>query len=219
MSEALLSVEGLWVQRAGPPEATPQVLLKALSFSLRSAERVAVTGPSGSGKTTLLRTLAGLTDAPQGQILFRGQPLLQTDITQHRSAVMYVGQKPALIEGSVRMNLSRPFQYLVRKGRSFSQEKAIELLNALALPEDVLERDRRALSVGEQQRVALVRALLLEPAVLLLDEPTSALDEENRDRVWALLRAREPLAALIVTHANTDRADRVLDLTPFRGTP
>jgi putative ABC transport system ATP-binding protein len=156
-----------------------------------------VAGPSGSGKSTLLRLLNRLADPDAGEVLYRGVDVRERDVLELRREVCLVPQLPALLEGSVAEN--------VRYGAALAGlEPGVERVLGLAgLGGAYAERDAARLSVGEQQRVMLARALALEPRVLLLDEPTSALDAESRGAVeQTLLELRERLeiSVVLVTH-------------------
>jgi ABC-type Fe3+/spermidine/putrescine transport system ATPase subunit len=154
-------------------------------------------GPSGSGKSTVLRLLNRLADPDQGMVLYEGADVRERDPLALRREVCLVPQLPALVDGSVADNVA----YGARlAGRSFDHRKCLELAGLDASFED---RDAGRLSVGEQQRVMLARALALEPRVLLLDEPTSALDEKARDAVESTLRElqeRTSISLVLVTH-------------------
>lgn len=154
-------------------------------------------GPSGSGKSTLLRLLNRLADPDSGRVVYEGRDVREYDPLALRREVSLVPQLPALIEGSVHDNVA----YGPRlAGRSFNARSCLELAGLDPAYED---RDASKLSVGEQQRVMLARALALEPRVLLLDEPTSALDQTARDAVEGTLRrlrARTAISLVVVTH-------------------
>jgi putative ABC transport system ATP-binding protein len=154
-------------------------------------------GPSGSGKSTLLRLLNRLADADSGRVLYEGRDVREYDPLALRREVSLVPQLPALIEGTVHDNVA----YGPRlAGRSFNARSCLELAG---LDPEFEGRDASKLSVGEQQRVMLARALALEPRVLLLDEPTSALDQTARDAVEGTLRrlqARTAISLVVVTH-------------------
>jgi putative ABC transport system ATP-binding protein len=156
-----------------------------------------VVGPSGSGKSTLLRLLNRLADPDSGRVVYEGKDVRERDPLELRREVSLVPQLPALIEGTVHDNVA----YGPRlAGHSFDARSCLELAGLSAAFED---RDCHKLSVGEQQRVMLARALALEPRVLLLDEPTSALDEAARDAVEGTLRslrARTAISIVVVTH-------------------
>ena len=164
-------------------------------------------GPSGSGKSTLLRLLNRLADPDSGRVLYEGRDVREYDPLALRREVSLVPQLPALIDGTVHDNIA----YGPRlAGRSFNARSCLELAGLDPAFED---RDASKLSVGEQQRVMLARALALEPRVLLLDEPTSALDQAARDAVESTLRrlsARTAISLVIVTH-DIAQAGRLAD--------
>jgi putative ABC transport system ATP-binding protein len=156
-----------------------------------------VVGPSGAGKSTLLRLLNRLADPDAGTIAYNGRPLTEYDPLQLRREVSLVPQLPALLEGSVGHNID----YAARlAGHEPDRERA---LNLAGLDLSFADRDVSKLSVGEQQRAMLARALAQNPQVLLLDEPTSALDEATRDAVeqtLAQLRREIDISIVLVSH-------------------
>ncbi len=192
----LLEANDLTVTAAGVP------LHSHLSFALEPGELVAVTGPSGTGKTTLLRTVCGLQDPAAGEILLQGRDAAMWGWPQFRRKLILVSQKPVLLAMTVEDNLRHPFTYRAAD-TPFPLLEARRLLNELGVGTSCWAQDAQTLSVGQQQRVSLIRSLLLEPLALCLDEPTSALDPESSERVQALLSrlaAERGLAALVVTH-------------------
>src|SRR5215207_1449712 len=154
-------------------------------------------GPSGSGKSTLLRLLNRLADPDKGRVLYQGRDVREHDPLTLRREISLVPQLPALVDGTVHDNVA----YGPRlAGRSFDARSCLELAG---LDPGFEDRDASKLSVGEQQRVMLARALALEPRVLLLDEPTSALDQAAREAVEGTLRrlrARTAISLVVVTH-------------------
>lgn len=199
--------------------ADGRTLWHDLQCALHAGESLAVTGPSGVGKTLLLRTLAGLRSADAGEVWFDGRGLDDWWLPGYRARVVYLAQRPGLPDGSVRDALAAPFALRVHRGQRFSPEDAVHLLAALDIQPAFLDQATDDLSGGEAQVAALVRALLIEPRVLLLDEPTAALDPERTLRVEALLRAwltgDAQRACIWVSHDATQVArvsDRVLAL-------
>jgi putative ABC transport system ATP-binding protein len=166
-----------------------------------------VVGPSGSGKSTLLRLLNRLADPDSGKVVYEGKDVCEYDPLPLRREVSLVPQLPALIDGTVHDNVA----YGPRlAGHSFDARSCLELAG---LDPDFESRDAAKLSVGEQQRVMLARALALDPRVLLLDEPTSALDQAARDAVETTLRGlrmRTAISTVVVTH-DMDQARRLAD--------
>ncbi len=151
-------------------------LLDDVNLTIFPNERVAIVGPSGAGKTLILRALALLDKSDAGEILWRGGPVTCAETPRFRAQVMYVNQRPALFEGTVEDNLRLPLTLSVHRERRFDRDRIGHLLEQFGRGAEFLRKRDRDLSGGEGQIVALVRALQLEPTVLLLDEPTSALD-------------------------------------------
>src|SRR3954452_17971804 len=166
-----------------------------------------VAGPSGLGKSTLLRLLDRLVDPDAGTVRYRGPDVREYDPLALRRQVCLVPQLPAPLEGTVADNVL----YGVRLvGGDADVPRLLELSG---LDPGFADRDASQLSVGEQQRVMLARALALDPEVLLLDEPTSALDETARDEIErTLLELRERVSIVLVTHDGS-QADRLTTRT------
>jgi putative ABC transport system ATP-binding protein len=157
----------------------------------------AIVGPSGAGKSTLLRLLNRLADPDSGTISYRQRPLVEYDPLSLRREVSLVPQLPALLEGTVESNLAYAAQLA---GEPLELDRCLRLAG---LPGKFGERDVSRLSVGEQQRAMLARALAQRPEVLLLDEPTSALDHAARDAIEATLaelRRELEISVVLVSH-------------------
>ena len=164
-----------------------------------------VAGPSGSGKSTMLRLLDRLSDAESGTVRYRGADVRERDPLELRREVVLVPQLPALLEGTVADNVR------FAAGLADLEPDVERLLDLAGLASDFADRDGAKLSVGEQQRAMLARALALEPRVLLLDEPTSALDPDTTRAIEATLaglRERLEIDVVWVTH-DLDQARRV----------
>jgi putative ABC transport system ATP-binding protein len=161
------------------------------------AGATAIVGPSGAGKSTLLRLLNRLADPDEGTIDYGKRPLGSYDPLALRREVSLVPQLPALLEGTVSSNLSYAAGLA---GKELDAERCLRLAG---LDAGFAGRDVARLSVGEQQRAMLARALAQEPAVLLLDEPTSALDHAARDAIEATLvelRRELEISIVLVSH-------------------
>ena len=193
MAGGLFSLRGVQASRGGRP------VLRALDLDIPEGV-TAVLGPSGSGKSTLLRLLNRLADPEQGTVSYRDREVRDFDPLELRRRACLVPQLPALEPGDVAENVALGPQMC---GEGVDVIRCLELAG---LGPEYVTRQADQLSVGEQQRVMLARALALEPEVLLLDEPTSALDERARAGVEATLaELMDELgtSAVVVTH---DRA-------------
>jgi putative ABC transport system ATP-binding protein len=171
------------------------------------AGATAIVGPSGAGKSTLLRLLNRLADPDRGEIAYRGRPLAGYDPLALRREVAFVPQLPALLEGTVESNLG------YAAGLGGKELDVPRCLRLAGLDPEYAGRDVAKLSVGEQQRAMLGRALAQRPAVLLLDEPTSALDHAARDAIEAALaelRGELEISVVLVTH-DPEQARRLSD--------
>lgn len=162
-------------------------LLHATDFMLRGGDKVAITGPSGSGKSVFLRTLALLEAPDSGEVLWRNQVVTSALIPRYRSRAIYIAQRPALMEGNVEDNLRFPYSLEVFKEQVFDIDQAIRMLHEAGKPTSFMNKMASDLSGGESQVISLIRALLLDPQVLLLDEPTAALDPKSSREVESLV--------------------------------
>lgn len=185
-----------------------QTILNNVSFRATVGDRIGVMGPSGSGKSSLFRLLNLLMSPTQGQISYKDKNLQDYAPTELRRKIGYVLQKPYLFGTTVQENLIYPYQLL---GQSPNLEEITAYLAQVKLPQNTLEKKNIALSGGEQQRIALIRSLLIKPDILLLDEVTAALDQENTTLLEELIvheQDRHQLTLLFITH-NPEQAKRL----------
>jgi putative ABC transport system ATP-binding protein len=187
-----------------------------VDLHLRPGDLRAVVGVSGSGKTTLLRALVGLTALARGSLTLDGRPLDRWEPTRWRRRVGMLPQRAVMLPGTVADNLAWPAHLRVARDSAAVQRDPGALLEALGLGRALLQRPASELSEGQGSRVALARAVLAGPSVLLLDEPTAALDEHSSDRVEAFVRslADDGIAVLWVLH--DPRRAEALPLPPLR---
>ena len=173
-----------------------QNLLKDISIEVSQGDRVAIVGPSGAGKTSLLRLLNRLSEPTSGSIYLENQDYRQIPVVQLRQQVTLVQQESKLLGMTVGEALAYP---LVLRGlpRAQIQQRLLSWIEQLHIPEDWLERTEVQLSVGQRQLVAIARALVIQPKILLLDEPTSALDVGRATHLLQIL------THLATTHQTT----------------
>ena len=192
-----------------------RTILDSASLSVARGEIVSLVGPSGSGKTTLLRVIAGLEQPSQGTVVIDNK--LMTGIPTHKRDVGLVFQDNQLFPHlCVFDNIAYPLR-IKRVSKALQIEKVNEMLSLIGM-EDLARRDVSQLSGGEAKRIAVARALVADPFILLLDEPLTGLDAELRDRLLddmgALLRTRRT-TVVHVTHDHNEAtrlSDRVVDV-------
>jgi putative ABC transport system ATP-binding protein len=196
-------------------------ILKGISFQIRGGELVTIVGPSGSGKSTLLGILAGLDQPTSGQVLIDGidiAPLSERYLAKVRNQkIGMVFQAFNLIPTLTALeNVEAPLQVGKRKGPHSVRAK--ELLTLVGLSHRLNHRPGQ-LSGGEQQRIAIARALATDPAIVIADEPTGNLDARNGEKILQLiadLRSQTGKTFIIATHdptvaAHADRTIRIVD--------
>ena len=202
-------------------------ILKEVDFEIAAGEVVAIIGASGAGKSTLLHLLGALDSPTGGDVLVGGRPVAGltdeelADVRNHH--VGFVFQFHHLLrEFTALENVMMPALIAGMSSREAS-ERASSLLLSVGVDHRESHKPNQ-LSGGEQQRVAVARALVNEPLVLLLDEPSGNLDTETSERLHDLLfrlRERQALSMVIVTHNRqlAAQADRILELTGGRLQP
>ncbi|MFM8313260.1 MAG: ATP-binding cassette domain-containing protein [Deltaproteobacteria bacterium] len=203
------------IQRQGNP------LIHKLSLTLKNQDRLILSGPSGIGKSVLLRTLVFLDPLKEGDIYFQGNKITAEQVPRFRSQVVYLGQKPSLSEGTVEDNFKKAFEFKTHKELVYSREKVIPILELFKLGETFLNQQAKLLSGGEAQIMALIRALIIEPKVLLLDEPTASIDvlktEIFEKHIVDWIASSQERALIWITHQKAQEnriGTRVLDLSP-----
>jgi putative ABC transport system ATP-binding protein len=202
-----------------------RTLWQRVSFALNSGDRLGLVGPSGAGKTLLLRQLAWLDPLQRGQILLRGRAPTSWTLPVYRSRVAYLPQRAIAFAGTVQQNLNQALGYASHRGqvagsKPYDEPRILGWLDLLGREAGFLRMAAERLSGGELQLLALLRALQLDPEILLLDEPTASLDPASTGRVEALLHqwlAQGERACLLTSHdaAQIERfTGRQLNLTP-----
>lgn len=199
--------------------------LRIDALSVRSGEKVACIGPSGSGKTTLVNLLAGVTVPEHGEVQLDGVTISALGDAERRALrrarIGLLFQELELLDYlSALDNILLPFHLMGARAAAEHRDAARALARSLGI-EPLLARRPHALSQGERQRVALCRALVTEPSLLLCDEPTGNLDPKSAGTALDLLFAeveRRKATLLMVTHDHglLPRFDRVIDMATLR---
>ncbi len=179
--------------------------LREVQFCVPRGGLALISGPSGAGKSTLLRLAARLEEPAAGVIRFAGRALADYAPPQLRRRMGYIQQTPVVVEGSVRENLLLPFAFAVNREMPVPDDAALQgWLDRLALTQVRLDDVAAALSVGQKQRLCIIRSLLLQPELLLMDEPTSALDRVSRSIVEGMMETlnAEGMTLMVVSHSD-----------------
>ena len=182
-------------------------LIDRVDIEIKAGPITVVMGPNGAGKSILLRLLHGLKTPTSGRVLWAGQ--VPSEAIRQRQAMVF--QRPVLLHRSVAANLD----FVLRLRKAGGKRRCHELLRKVGL-ENRAHQNARDLSGGEQQRLALARALALSPEVLLLDEPTASLDPASTANIEDMVSAahREGTKIIFVTH-DIGQARRLADEVIF----
>lgn len=223
MKEPLLRAQALARRFPRPDGAGEHTVLRSASLTLSAGEAVAIVGPSGSGKTTLIHLLAGLDRPDEGLVEIGGEVMStldedgRADLRSRRVGLVLQGDQ-LLPQCSALHNVLVPTLARPAGDRRARRARAQELLQAVGLSDFMSHRPAQ-LSAGQRQRVAVARALIQRPSVVLADEPTGALDRATSDsllEVLDTLRRDHATGLVIVTHdpevvARMDRTLRLVD--------
>ncbi|MGK7921843.1 MAG: ATP-binding cassette domain-containing protein [Trichodesmium sp.] len=176
-------------------------LLKDISFAVEKGARVAIVGTSGAGKTSLLRLFNRLNSPTSGYIYLDNQDYRKIPVTQLRQQLTMVLQESKLLGMSVAEAIAYPLKIRGLKQAEI-QDRCGYWREKLKIPDEWLSKSELQLSVGQKQLVAIARAIVIQPKILLLDEPTSALDIGTAHRVIELFTtlAESQITVIMVNH-------------------
>lgn len=185
------------------------VALNSIDLSIPEGCSMGIVGESGSGKSTLARIIAGLEERDSGELLFRGRPIddwLKKDRSAYLREIQFVFQDPLSSlnpRRSIRKSLLAPLEALSEMSANAREQRLLQVLRETQLDEAFLGRYPHEFSGGQAQRIAIARALMVEPRVLILDEPVSALDVSIQAEILKLLgslRKERGLTYLFISH-------------------
>ena len=208
-------IEMRGVQFAYPtrPEA---IVLNDFSFTAKAGQRIALVGPSGSGKSTTVSLLFRFYDPVQGEILIDGQPIRDLPLQGLRRNLALVPQEVLLFGGTIRENIAygKPGATNAEIEAAAQKANAAQFISTLPEGYETIVGERGTqLSGGQRQRIAIARAILADPAILILDEATSSLDAESERLVQdALDKLMENRTSIIIAHrlSTVRQADQIL---------
>lgn len=196
-SETIITVKGL------KKDFGENSVLKDINFSVNKGDVTCIIGSSGSGKSTMLRCINLLEEPTGGEIIFKGQNILETkNIPAYRAKVEMVFQSFNLFENmTVLKNCMIGQRKVLKADKETARKEAMYYLEKVGMAPYINAKPKQ-LSGGQKQRVAIARALAMKPDVILFDEPTSALDPQMVGEVLDVIKAiaKEGLTMIIVTH-------------------
>lgn len=193
-----------------------ELVLKDVSFNIKSREKVAIVGPTGSGKTTFVNLIARLYDVNSGDILIDGVSVKEWDLKNLRSQIGYLIQDTFLLKDTIYNNL--------RYGNEkITKAECIEVLKNIGgwdfiekLPKKLdteIDKDGHSFSVGQKQLIAIARILLRKPKLMILDEATASIDTRSEKIVQRAIRiATKDVTSIIIAHrlSTIDNADKII---------
>lgn len=198
MESSALELRGVSKYRWENGGSGRKTVLQGIDATVPVGSLITIMGPSGAGKSTLLGLLNRLEEPDEGEVLYRGKRLQEWQVLELRRRVGLVFQNPVMFDGTVEENIL----YGPKLRHEVLDTDPMKLLEQMGLPGEMLWRQARELSGGEQQRVALARTMANRPEVLLLDEVTSSLDPESALAIEQLVvnLNQEGVTVLWVTH-------------------
>ena len=221
IANSVAALEAIDIRKSLPLGHERIEILRGISLRIQKGEFVAIVGPSGSGKSTLLGIIAGLDNPTSGQVLVDGVDITKMGEGQlakvRNQKIGMVFQAFNLVPTlTAQENVELPLY--VGKHQGSASDRAKELLALVGLGHRLGNRPNQ-LSGGEQQRVAVARAMATNPAIIIMDEPTGNLDQRNSDNILQMirdLREKTGTTFIIATHdpnvaASADRAIRIVD--------
>ncbi|MCF8216793.1 MAG: ATP-binding cassette domain-containing protein [Chlorobium sp.] len=177
-----------------------------LDLTVHAGAFILVRGGSGTGKSTLLRLICRLNQPDNGLIIFKERNIIDIPPAVLRSMVSYVAQIPQMVDATVEENLLLPFSFATNRSKTApGKQELVRMLAEFYLEEVGLDQSALKLSTGQKQRLAIMRAILQQPDMMLLDEPTSALDPESAAMVFSImerLNTTRNMTILSVTHSD-----------------
>jgi len=191
-----------------------QSLYDRFCMQVKKGEKVTLAGESGTGKTTFLHLILGFIPIQEGTVKIMDQPLNADNIEYIRSNIAYVPQELHLPLGTAGEMFYMPFGFRQNRDKKPDRKKTHQTLEALGLPEHLLDKNLDEISGGQKQRLAIGSALLLGKSILILDEPTASLDGKSIQRVALMVFNRKDLTVLSTSHNKwwIEQSDKIFNL-------
>ncbi len=172
------------------------IILNNINLSVNKGDIIVIIGESGSGKSTFLKLLNALIPPTKGKIFFNGKDIYSYNPSNLRKKICFIPQVPIAISE----NVFNEFKII---NPEIKKEDVAHLLHEFKLNENILNKSMNNLSIGQQQRISILRGIINKPEIILLDEPTSSLDEENIEiliEIIKKLNSKFQISFIVVTH-------------------
>ncbi|MBN1327604.1 MAG: ATP-binding cassette domain-containing protein [Candidatus Cloacimonetes bacterium] len=204
----MLQINDLHVVKEG------KKILNGIDLQIDPGEKIVILGESGSGKSTLLKSIILFETITSGEIKFSGAIIDKLNVSEYRKNFIYISQKAPQSFSSVKEYICLPFQFR-RNKRNTPEESVLKTyLENFNFASAIMEQNYNDLSGGEQQRITIIQALLINKPIFLLDEITSNLDKKNVSRVVEQILSERARSVIYVTHDtdNLDKFDKIYRL-------
>lgn len=175
-------------------------VLDSFSFAIEKGDKVVFQGPSGKGKSTILNLILGFIKPDEGQIIYDGHIVTNSNIQKLRSECSWLPQDFQLGEGIVRNVIYQPFEFKKNYNLKPGIERVVKVFESLGLARNLLEKKFTAISEGQKQRVGLAICHLLDRKLILLDEPTSSLDPKSKSMAIDLFLKKSEATVISTSH-------------------
>lgn len=192
----MLKVDNICIRKGG------RDIFSDIYLNVKATDHILIKGASGSGKSTLLKSILMFEHLVAGSVQLHGKNVTVDNINEHRRDIAYIGQKAPHFDGAVGEFLKLPFSFKANLTLDFpSEDKIMKMIKLFSFDSlDILSRNYNSLSGGEQQRISIIQALLIDKPVYLLDEITASLDPANKKVVVNSFCRLKEKTLLIVSH-------------------
>ncbi|MCD4680525.1 MAG: ATP-binding cassette domain-containing protein [Bacteroidales bacterium] len=191
---SLLSLQNISVVFNNKP------VIRNFNMDINSGDKIAIKGDSGSGKSTLLSIILGLKIPDEGQLVFNGNTVNSSNISDLRNSISWLPQNVSISVEGVFDFIMLPFSYKQNRSISPTKEQVNVLIKKFRLDQDIYTRKMSEISIGEKQRLLMIRGLLLNRPILVLDEPTAALDSRVKTVIINFLFKDPGLTIISASH-------------------
>lgn len=191
----MIRIENITVEKGG------KAIFSGLNFHIHSGDHILISGRSGAGKSTLLKTILLFEVLQSGSIILKDEVVDGVNVEQFRRQIGYIGQKAPHYDGTVREFLELPFSFKANADLIKPTSDDIDrLCQQFSFEQSPFDQPYSSLSGGEQQRISIVQALLIDRPIYLLDEVTASLDPTNTRKVVDYICGMKDKTVLVVSH-------------------